>query len=48
MPENEPFFHGFKSMGRTFDITDDGSMKLVQRFDYKLYGYNRDDVNKLQ
>ena len=48
MPENESFIHSFKSVSRTFDITDDDSMKLVQRFVWKLYGYDMDDVNKLR
>ena len=46
--ENESFIHLFKSMGRTFDITDDDSMKLVRRFVCKLYGYDMDEVNKLR
>ena len=48
MPENESFIHFFKSVGRTFNITDDDSMKLVRRIVCKLYGYDMDDVNKLQ
>ena len=47
MSENESFILLFKSMGHTFDITDDDSMTLVHRFVCKLYGYNMDDVNKL-
>ena len=48
MSENKSFIHLFKSMGRTFDITDDNSMKPVQRFVCKLYDYDMDDVNKLR
>ena len=29
MSQNESLIHLFKSIGRTFDITDDDSMKLV-------------------
>ena len=48
MSNNESFIQLFKSMGRMFDITDTDSMKLVERFVCKLYGYDMDDVNKLR